>query len=163
MNATQRFLVEKMRIFEPCVVDITSNITSTIGKPTVKAKSVWNVKKQQQHPDITSPATCSSSCGAAQSELKVPTPSKNYYKREDQRQQLFQMMGQLTKQFDHIASQTDKALQHHSARETTPVAQPASPVAKNNYLNLVNKYFKNLDSHKRQKCLEEMLNALGDL
>lgn len=152
MNEKERFVVEKMRIFESCLVDVQSNVLSTIPTQT-KGKSVWNVKGPASH----------DSSGSQKSELKVPPPGKHYYKREDQRQQLFEMVGQLTEQFNDVSKQTEQMLKKSVTESTTPVAQsvPIVDDARISYLKLIETHFKNLKFEERQQCLEEMLLALG--
>lgn len=77
LNETQQSLMHKMQYFEPYVVDVTSNIHSSIQKT-----SIWQQKKK----NVSSRCTDNSQ----NSNSKVPPPEKHWVAREEKKTKALQ-------------------------------------------------------------------------
>lgn len=150
LNDTQLSLMNKMQYFEPYVVDVTSDIHSSMKK----SSSIW----QKTNGNSSSTRSTAQKCN-----VKVPLPEKHYFVREEKKQKLFNIVDKLSSSIERMSEQTQELLQQHSTPQNEPIIQHSETGIRASYLKLIDPYFQHLNTEERASCLHEMLVAIQGL
>lgn len=152
LDPKQAQLMEKMNGFETEVPDLFSNTISSLTRgnkiSSEKSKSIW----QSTGDVISNPRR----------KRKCPPASRNYLDREDKKNQLFEMMLDFKDKVDDLTENSKKLIA--SKTQASQVSLSPQDQARNNLRvsleNIIGPYFVNLDSDKRARCFEEMLQVI---
>lgn len=145
LDPTKKMLMEKMKYFEPFVVDVFSSVltSSNSSKPTKATSSLWKVK-----PQVTQ---------STETARKVPPPNKHFIAREDRKERMFKLVEDLATKATNITEESQELIQKNKA--VSSCTKPEDQCQKA-LLKIVDKYFVNLTPENRSLCLEEMLDAI---
>lgn len=151
LDPEKKMLMEKMRYFEPFVVDVFSNVMTTSGVTKKTTSSIWKAQEQPCQANVTN-------------RRKVPQPSKNFTAREDRKEKMFKLVEGLAEKISNVTNQSEELINKEkgnivsSSTSTSPEEQTRKAL-----LAVVDKYFVNLTEVERSHCLSDMLEAMtGD-
>lgn len=153
LNQMQQSFMDKMQYFEPYVIDVTSNIHSTIQK----TNGISQPNKKN-----SSSTQCTSH--SQNSNAKVPPPEKHWFAREEKKQKLSNIVQKLSSSIESMSEQTQELIkQQNVPPSNVPTTQNSDSSIRSSYLKIINSYFQDLNPEERSACLLDMLAAVQAL